>query len=158
GAEDSPVADRRAEAHAANQNHQNQTPHMTKNFWRLVMKRALTSLLSFLVAILVVFSFGVFSSHSQQPAPKIVAVKAARALDTRTGAIVNNVVIVIEGDRIKEVGPNVAVPANVEVIDLGSKTILPGLIDCHTHLTFEPSQMGYSSLGISVPRSALSGA
>jgi imidazolonepropionase-like amidohydrolase len=118
------------------------------------MNRTLTSLLS----AFAIFSFAAFPSHSQQPAPKVVAVKAARALDTRTGAMINNAVILIEGDRIKEVGVNVAVPGNAEVIDLGSKTVLPGLIDCHTHLTYEPNQMGYASLGVSAPRSALSGA
>jgi imidazolonepropionase-like amidohydrolase len=118
------------------------------------MKRALTTLFS----LFAVAAFGAFPSHSQQPAPKIVAVKAARALDARTGAMINNAVILIEGDRIKEVGPNLSVPTNAEVIDLGSKTVLPGLIDCHTHLTYEPNQMGYTSLGVSVPRSALSGA
>src|SRR5262249_7310874 len=72
--------------------------------------------------------------------------------------MINNAVIIIEGDRINEVGAGLAIPASAEVVDLASKPVWPGLIDCHTHLTFEPSQMGYSSLGVSVPRSALTGA
>ncbi|HEX5081906.1 MAG TPA: amidohydrolase family protein [Blastocatellia bacterium] len=104
------------------------------------------------------FSLIIVCFLSQQPAQRLIAVKAARALDVRTGAMIDNAVIIIEGDRIKTIGARAAIPAEVEVIDLGSKTLLPGLIDCHTHLTFEPSQMGYSSLGISVPRSALTGA
>lgn len=95
---------------------------------------------------------------AQQPAPKLIAIKAGHVLDVRTGLMSNNAIILIEGDRITAVGPNVSVPAGAEVIDLKNMTVLPGLIDCHTHLTFEPSQMGYSSLGISVPRSALTGA
>src|SRR5262245_41514033 len=114
-------------------------------------------LASLLLALIVCF-LSPTTSHSQQTQRKIVAVKAARALDTRTGEMISNAVIIIEGERIKEAGANVAIPANAEVIDLGSKTLLPGLIDCHTQLTFEPNQMGYSSLGVSVPRSALTGA
>ncbi|MEO6724687.1 MAG: amidohydrolase family protein [Blastocatellia bacterium] len=93
-----------------------------------------------------------------QPALKVVAIKAGHVLDVRTGKITSNAFILIEGNRITAVGPNITVPPGAEVIDLKDKTLLPGLIDCHTHLTFEPSQMGYSSLGISVPRSALTGA
>src|SRR5262250_1320927 len=113
---------------------------------------------AYLFSLLIVCLLSPASSQSRQPAQRIFAVKAARALDPRAGAMINNAVIIIEGDRIKEVGAGLAIPANAEVVDLGSKTVLPGLIDCHTHLTFEPSQMGYSSLGVSVPRSALTGA
>jgi imidazolonepropionase-like amidohydrolase len=95
---------------------------------------------------------------AQQTAPKIIAVKAGRVLDVRTGQMISNAFILIEGGRITAVGPNLTVPAGAEVIDLKGMTLLPGMIDCHTHLTFEPSQMGYSSLGISIPRSALTGA
>src|SRR5262245_12682993 len=119
-----------------------------------MMKRAHASLLSLFTICLL----SPATSHSRQQARKIVAVKAAHALDTRSGAMIDNLVIIIEGDRVKTVGANIAIPAEAEVIDLGSKTVLPGLIDCHTHLTFEPNQMGYSSLGVSVPRSALTGA
>ncbi len=106
------------------------------------------SIASFVACLLVA------SAYAQQP--KVVAIKAARALDVRTGAMINNAVIVVEGDRIKEVGSNLAIPANAEVIDLGSKTVLPGLIDCHTHLNFELGSL--HSLNISIPRQALIGA
>jgi imidazolonepropionase-like amidohydrolase len=119
-----------------------------------MIKRAHTSLLFLFIVCLL----SPAPSQSQQPAQKLIAVKAARAFDVRTGAMIENAVIVIEGDRVKTIGAKAAIPAEVEVIDLGSKTVLPGLIDCHTHLTFEPSQMGYSSLGVSAPRSALTGA
>src|SRR5205085_10003625 len=67
--------------------------------------------------------------------------------------------IAIEGDKISSVGPVSAVKAstNDRVIDLPNATVLPGLIDAHTHLTFNP-QFGYESLAISVPREALIGA
>src|SRR5262247_1032075 len=70
--------------------------------------------------------------------PKRIAIKAGRLIDTKTGAVTNNAFILIEGDKITAVGPNVTVPAEVEVIDLKDKTVLPGLIDCHTHMTFQP--------------------
>lgn len=95
---------------------------------------------------------------SAQEAARVVAVKAGRVLDVRTGAFINNAVILIENGRITAVGANVSTPANVTIIDLSKMTVLPGLTDCHTHLTFEPGAMGYASVGISVPREALRGA
>ncbi len=89
---------------------------------------------------------------------KPVAIKCGRVLDVRTGEAAGPAVIVIDGNRIAAAGPKVAVPAGAQVIDLGRMTVLPGLIDCHTHLTSEPNQAGYSSLGISIPRAALTGA
>jgi imidazolonepropionase-like amidohydrolase len=111
-----------------------------------------------LFCLIIVCLLSPATSHSGQTHGRTIAVKAAHALDPRAGAMIDNAVIIIEDDRVKTIGANAAIPAKVEVIDLGSKIVLPGLIDCHTHLTFEPSQMGYSSLGVSVPRSALTGA
>ncbi|MGH9837224.1 MAG: amidohydrolase family protein [Blastocatellia bacterium] len=106
-----------------------------------------------LIGFLVLFAFASATTRSQ---PKIVVVKAARALDVRTGTMIANAVIVIENERITSAGSNAAIPAGAEVIDLGSKTVLPGLIDSHTHLTFDLQSV--SSLNISVPRFALIGA
>jgi imidazolonepropionase-like amidohydrolase len=75
----------------------------------------------------------------QAPAPKRVAVRAAQMIDPVSGTTVKNAVVLIEGDRVKAAGANLAVPAGTEVIDLGSSTLLPGLIDMHTHVTSQPS-------------------
>lgn len=66
--------------------------------------------------------------------PKRLAVRAARMLDVKSGNIVKNPVILIEGERIAEVGANLSIPKDSEVIDLGNVTLMPGLIDAHTHL------------------------
>ena len=68
------------------------------------------------------------------PAPRI-AVRAAHLIDVAAGKRVDDVVVLIEGDRIAQVGSGLAVPAGTRVIDLGAATLLPGLIDVHTHLS-----------------------
>lgn len=60
--------------------------------------------------------------------------RAARLIDGRGGPPLLNAVVLIEDNRIREVGANLAVPADAKVIDLGGATLLPGLIDAHTHL------------------------
>jgi imidazolonepropionase-like amidohydrolase len=112
------------------------------------MKRCLV----FSLPLLLCFSIGASRAQSA----RVVAIKAARALDVRTGAMIANAVILVMGDRITAVGANVPIPAGAEVLDLGAKTVLPGLIDSHTHLTFDLQSV--SALTISVPRFALIGA
>ncbi|MBZ5575626.1 MAG: amidohydrolase family protein [Acidobacteriia bacterium] len=72
----------------------------------------------------------------QAPPAAGVAVRAGRLFDPKTGAYLTNQVIVIQGDRIAEVGPanRVTIPAGARVIDLSRATVLPGLIDRHVHL------------------------
>src|SRR6185369_15178232 len=60
------------------------------------------------------------------------AIKARRMFDGRSDTLRENVVVVVENGRIVSVGNSV--PANANVIDLGDRTLLPGLIDCHTHI------------------------
>src|SRR5438552_156183 len=64
-----------------------------------------------------------------------IAVKAARLLDVKTGAYVSNPVIVVRGDHLESVGKTV--PQAATVIDLGDRTLLPGLIDVHTHILLQ---------------------
>jgi len=65
-----------------------------------------------------------------------VLVKAGKLLDVREGTYLENAAVLIEDERIVKVGPaaQVEAPADAKTIDLGGKTVLPGLIDCHTHL------------------------
>jgi imidazolonepropionase-like amidohydrolase len=71
---------------------------------------------------------------AQYPAPQTIAVRAGRLFDPRTGKMLVNQVVLIRGDRVVEVGSNVAIPAGVRVIDLSGATVLPGLIDTHVHV------------------------
>jgi len=91
-----------------------------------------------------------------------VVVKAGRVLDVRGGVYRDHQMILIEGDRIREVGDEREllphVPSDARVVDLSRYTVLPGLIDAHTHLTGSPYLMGYRGLAVSVPREALLGA
>ena len=83
------------------------------------------------------------------PAPqalKIVAVKAARLIDGLGGAPISNAVVLIENDRISAVGAGLSVPPGAQVIDLGGATVLPGFIDCHTHVTGQPGDNFYEDL------------
>lgn len=65
----------------------------------------------------------------------VTMVRAARLIDGRGGAPIAPAMVRVEGDRIAAVGTNLPVPAGARVIDLGGATLLPGLIDLHTHLT-----------------------
>ena len=67
--------------------------------------------------------------------PRVVAVRAARLLDVRAGRYVDHPVVVVRGDRIESVGTTV--PAGVPVVDLGDRTLLPGLTDAHTHILLQ---------------------
>ncbi len=71
---------------------------------------------------------------AQDPAPVII-VKAARLIDGRGGAPVSPAMVRIEGDKLAAVGHTLPVPAGARVIDLGTATLLPGLLDLHTHMT-----------------------
>jgi imidazolonepropionase-like amidohydrolase len=74
------------------------------------------------------------ASSAQAPVP-VLAIRAARLIDGRGGAPVSPAVVLIAGDRIRAAGSGVAIPSGARVIDLGPATLLPGLIDLHTHLT-----------------------
>ena len=73
-----------------------------------------------------------------QPASHPIVLHAARLLDVETGKTIAPGEVLVRGDRIAEVGVKVSRPADAEVIDLGDRTLLPGLIDAHVHLFLHP--------------------
>src|SRR6266513_979368 len=93
-------------------------------------------------------------------APKRMVIRAGRVLNVRTGELRANQAMVIEGDKITQIAPSGEVPAAPGdiTIDLPDATLLPGLIDMHTHLTFDLNSLGYQGLSISTAREALHGA
>ena len=75
----------------------------------------------------------------QTPAP-VTAIRAGRLLDPDAGVIRPNQIILVQGNRIRDVGPAVAIPPGATVVDLSTMTVMPGLVDAHNHLalTYKP--------------------
>jgi len=86
------------------------------------------------VALVILSLFG----HAAA-APRATVVKAARMFDGKADQVVSPGVVVVREGKIAAAGPTAAIPADADVIDLGNATLLPGLIDAHTHLTHERS-------------------
>lgn len=81
-----------------------------------------------------------------------IVLDAARLLDIETGRIIAPGEILVSGDRILEVGSTVKHPAGAQVIDLGDRTLLPGLIDAHVHLFLHPGAEDLQTVQESVPQ------
>jgi imidazolonepropionase-like amidohydrolase len=94
-----------------------------------------------------------------QQASRPVAVHAGHVLDVKTGKLLSDQTLIIEDGKIVSVGASVDTkpPVDAVRIELPNATILPGLIDAHTHLTMDP-KFGYEQLGLSIPRETLIGA
>jgi len=73
-------------------------------------------------------------AQTPPPAPTTTVLRAARLLDVKTGTMTNDAFVIVEGAMIKSVGSGVATAPGAKIIDLGNVTLLPGLIDTHTHL------------------------
>src|SRR6266851_82826 len=118
------------------------------------MNRILTLLLVTLLAVCLAST-----AFTQQPvasAPSKTIIHADHLLDVKAGKMMDNVSVTVEGDKITAITPG-APPAGANAIHLPNATLVPGLIDAHTHLTFDPN-FGYQELGVSIPKEALIGA
>src|SRR5205823_8484278 len=93
---------------------------------------------------------GVWAQTSKPP--HAIVLHAARLLDVENGKIISPGEILVEGERITEVGPTVKHPAGAETIDLGDRTLMPGLIDAHIHLFLHPGAEDLQTVEESVPQ------
>ena len=78
-----------------------------------------------------------WQARAAEPAPGVIAVKAARLFDGKSKALITNGVVIVQGTTITDVGGNLSIPSGAHVIDLGDATLSPGFMDAHTHVTFD---------------------
>jgi imidazolonepropionase-like amidohydrolase len=91
-------------------------------------------------------------TQSQPATTRAIVLHAARLLDIKNGRLVTPGEVLVQGERILEVGASVKRPAGAEVIDLGDRTMLPGLIDAHVHLFLHPGAEDLQTVQESVPK------
>lgn len=68
----------------------------------------------------------------------VTAIKCGRLINPVDGSVTQNAVIIVRGERIEQVGASLSIPSGAKIIDLSAYTVLPGLIDCHTHVLLQP--------------------
>src|SRR3989475_13301766 len=85
--------------------------------------------------VVIFLCLGVRASAADQ----MIALKAERMFDGKSKTLVQHGVIIVQGDKIVDVGSNLTIPSGAKVIDLGDATLSPGFIDAHTHLTLDYS-------------------
>ncbi|HEY4052235.1 MAG TPA: amidohydrolase family protein [Terriglobales bacterium] len=101
---------------------------------------------------LALFLAGCAACWAQAPQPQhSVVLHAARLLDIENGRIITPGEVLVTGEKIKEVGTSVSHPAGAEVIDIGDRTLMPGLIDAHVHLFLHPGAEDLQTVLESVP-------
>ena len=97
------------------------------------------------------------SAQSPPPASgRAVVLHAARLLDIESGKIITPGEVLVQGERIAAVGSAVKPPAGAEVVDLGDRTLLPGLIDAHVHLFLHPGAEDLQTIQESLPQRTIS--
>ena len=88
------------------------------------------------------FSYGtccmlLFFALSQHSGGTVKAIKCGKLVDGKSETMRTNIVILVEDNIIKQVGEGIPIPPDAQIIDLSNATVLPGLIDCHTHVLLQ---------------------
>jgi imidazolonepropionase-like amidohydrolase len=108
-------------------------------------------LLSFILSVFVAGAVSLPAQSATAAAEKTFVLHAAHLLDVAQGKLVSPGEVLVRGNRIAEAGASVTHPAGVEVVDLGAATLMPGLIDAHTHLFLHPGAEDLQTIIESVP-------
>jgi imidazolonepropionase-like amidohydrolase len=119
----------------------------------------MVSLKQLAIALCLAIGAITLTAQSAQPAAKRTLVRAGHLLDVKTGKLLDAQTIVVVGDTIQSIAPTASVPAQPSdsVIDLGNLTVLPGLIDVHTHLTGDTNFDPYHELTVTDAKEAITG-
>lgn len=101
-----------------------------------------------LLSILLTVVVACIGSFAQS---KIKAIKAGKVIDVLSGTVLTNQIILIDSNKIIEMGSGIAIPKDAGIIDLSNATVLPGLMDCHTHLTWQAGDNYYEDMFVKTP-------
>jgi imidazolonepropionase-like amidohydrolase len=116
-----------------------------------MIKPRCVSAIFFAMLVLILLPPATLAQNQPSP-PRAIVLYAAHLLDIKNGKLVTPAQVLVEGNRIVEVGPQVNHPAGAQVIDLGDRTLLPGLIDAHVHLFLHPGAEDLQTVEESVPQ------
>src|SRR5262249_51213 len=103
------------------------------------------------ISLLLALALLTTSSWAQSAPSHPIVLHAARLLDVKNGKIVKPGEVLVPGERSREAGASVKHPAGAEIVDLGDRTLLPGLIDAHIHLFLHPGAEDLQTVQESVP-------
>jgi imidazolonepropionase-like amidohydrolase len=99
-----------------------------------VWKEALVFFRSVFTSLLLFTSSGAIAGQQVVAPETVTAIKAGRVIDVESGRVLVKQIILLRGKKIVAMGSDIEIPAGAKILDLSTKTVLPGLIDCHTHL------------------------
>ena len=106
----------------------------------LPTKRRIMKLRSLFAIAIILSSHFIYSQHN------FTMIKAGKLIDTEKGNVLENQMILVDSNRIVAIGPNLSIPNSAKIIDLSNATVLPGLIDCHVHITGDPGKNYYEEI------------